>query len=110
MVEIRAMSSELLGEIEKGIPSAGIGNPPCQVTDLSALAVPHGKNASERLPDYEVREIRQSLSVGGTRVNSPDASIHDGKEGHDLEKSIYDIGDINIFDPNRPKFKLSRRM
>ncbi|KAI0382420.1 voltage-dependent anion channel-domain-containing protein [Hypomontagnella monticulosa] len=76
------MSSELLGEMEKGIPSAAIGIPPYQV----------------------------SGSVGATRVNSPDASIHDGKEGHDLEKSIYDIGDINIFDPNRPKFKLSRRI
>ncbi|KAI0836948.1 voltage-dependent anion channel [Hypoxylon sp. FL0890] len=48
--------------------------------------------------------------MSGTRVNSPDASIYDGKEGHDLEKAKNDRNDIDIYDPNRPRFNLSRRI
>ncbi|OTB17800.1 hypothetical protein K445DRAFT_73685 [Daldinia sp. EC12] len=48
--------------------------------------------------------------MSATRVNSPDASIHEGKEGHDIEKREDGLDDIDIYDPNRPKFKLSRRI
>lgn len=60
--------------------------------------------------NYDVDDERHSLSVGGTQVNSPVASIHDGKEGHDVEKVGNDLNDIDIYDPNRPKFNFSRRM
>ncbi|KAI8963437.1 voltage-dependent anion channel [Daldinia sp. FL1419] len=48
--------------------------------------------------------------MGGTRVNSPDASIHEGKEGHDIEKTEAGLDVIDIYDPNRPKLKLSQRI
>lgn len=79
-----------------------------QVIGSPFLAPSSGEHASKPQTDYRVDE--QSLSTSGTRVNSPDASIHEGKEGHDIEKSQDAIDTIDIFDPNRPKFKLSRRM
>ncbi|KAI0850330.1 voltage-dependent anion channel-domain-containing protein [Daldinia vernicosa] len=59
---------------------------------------------------YEVDERDISLSTSGTRVNSPDASIHDGKEGHDIEKMEAEPDGIDIYDPDRPRFKLSQRL
>ncbi|KAI1371228.1 voltage-dependent anion channel-domain-containing protein [Hypoxylon crocopeplum] len=64
----------------------------------------------ELSPEYQVDEKRQSLSVSGTQFSSPDGSIRDGKEGHDLEKSDDDLVTIDIYDPNRPKFGMSQRI
>ncbi|KAI1659487.1 voltage-dependent anion channel-domain-containing protein [Daldinia decipiens] len=48
--------------------------------------------------------------TSGTRANSPDASIHDGKESHDIEKTEVGLGGIDIYDPNRPRIKFSQRL
>ncbi|KAI1469291.1 voltage-dependent anion channel [Daldinia caldariorum] len=45
-----------------------------------------------------------------TRVNSPIASVCNGKEGHDVEKREDNLDGIDIYDPDRPKLKLSRRI
>ncbi|KAI0128291.1 C4-dicarboxylate transporter/malic acid transporter [Xylariales sp. AK1849] len=42
-----------------------------------------------------------------TQLNSAATSIHDGKEGHDIE---HGHGHIDINDPNRPKIKLRQRL
>ncbi|OTA92478.1 hypothetical protein M434DRAFT_12406 [Hypoxylon sp. CO27-5] len=61
-------------------------------------------HAAHPYTEFEVDE------KSATRVNSPDASIHDGKEVHDLEKAKSDLDNIDIYDPNRPRFNLSRRI
>ncbi|KAI2616747.1 voltage-dependent anion channel [Hypoxylon sp. NC1633] len=44
------------------------------------------------------------------QFSSPDASIRDGKEGHDIEKVEDELANIDIYDPNRPRFNFSRRI
>lgn len=83
---------------------------PYQSNNSSIFATSTEKHGTGTYREYEVDDSRQSLSVSGTQVNSPDASIHDGKEGHDLEKTDNGLNDIDIYDPNRPKFNFSRRM
>ncbi|KAI1086548.1 voltage-dependent anion channel-domain-containing protein [Rostrohypoxylon terebratum] len=69
-----------------------------------------GEDILQLNPTYDVDDERHSLSVSGTQVNSPVASIHDGKEGHDVEKVNIDFDGIDIYDPSRPKFNFSRRI
>lgn len=89
---------------ETGIPSASGNTTPYQGIGAPFLAVSPEKLVTE--PHIE----NESLSTSGTRVNSPDASIHEGKEGHELEEAKDPLDGIDIYDPDRPKFKLARRM
>ncbi|KAI4864057.1 voltage-dependent anion channel-domain-containing protein [Hypoxylon rubiginosum] len=89
---------------ETGIPSASGNTTPYQGIGAPFLAVSPEKLVTE--PHIE----NESLSTSGTRVNSPDASIHEGKEGHELEEAKDPLDGIDIYDPDRPKFKLARRI
>ncbi|KAI1102994.1 voltage-dependent anion channel-domain-containing protein [Jackrogersella minutella] len=96
--------------MENNIQLAPGSTTPYQSNGSSTFAASTEKHVTGTYHEYEVDENSQSLSVSGTRVNSPDASIHDGKESHDLEKTNNDLNDIDIYDPNRPKFNFSRRI
>lgn len=87
----------------------GIPSTPGNTTPYQGIGAPFLAATQEKLVT-EPQTERQSLSTTGTRVNSPDASIHEGKEGHDLEEAKDPLDGINIYDPNRPKYKFARRM
>lgn len=100
----------LLGAMDKSIALSSDKNTPFLTHDPPLFAKSLEKPTPGPGAKYEVDEKDISLSTSGTRVNSPDASIHDGKEGHDIEKTEVDLGGIDIYDPNRPRFKLSQRL
>ncbi|KAI6083441.1 voltage-dependent anion channel-domain-containing protein [Hypoxylon rubiginosum] len=87
----------------------GIPSTPGNTTPYQGIGAPFLAATQEKLVT-EPQTERQSLSTTGTRVNSPDASIHEGKEGHDLEEAKDPLDGINIYDPNRPKYKFARRI
>ncbi|KAI2780198.1 voltage-dependent anion channel-domain-containing protein [Daldinia loculata] len=96
--------------MDKSIALSSDKNTPFLTGDSPLFAKSLEKPTPGPSAKYEVDEKDISLSTSGTRVNSPDASIHDGKEGHDIEKMEVDLGGIDIYDPNRPRFKLSQRL